>query len=159
MSKFKAFSIIELLVIVAIIAILSAIAVPTYGTYVVKARVSELLTVAEGYKVKLIENAFLDAGQMQTAFNLNTETIDRVQVHTIAGNPSKHIIQVVAKMQTADHRGIGLVQPANSDAPLTIQLQGVENGSIISWSCHVAVGYNQYVPNNCNNNELAAIET
>ncbi len=154
MSIVKGFSIIELLVVVAIIAILSAVAAPAYGTYVIKARVTELLTVANSYKAKLIERLYLPQATEQSVFTINSASIDHITMQTIPGEPVKHVIEVVAKMQTDQHNGIGLKQSSVSNKPLFIQLQGVEAGDIINWSCHVAAEYNNYVPNICHNNEI-----
>ena len=51
----KAFSLIELLIVIAIIGILSAVALPSYSNYVVKARVSEGLALLSPYKNKISE--------------------------------------------------------------------------------------------------------
>ncbi len=44
LNRFKGFTLIELMIAIAIIGILSAIAVPTYNSYVYKARISELVS-------------------------------------------------------------------------------------------------------------------
>ena len=157
MPKVFGFSLIELLIVVAIIAGLSAIAVPSYKTYIVKARVTELLAVADAYKLKIIENLFASDASNQSVFNLNTDLIDYVAVNTVDEQPAKHVIQVVAKMKSHAVSGIGIKQPDAANDALVIQLQGVETGEMIAWSCHVDAAYNAYVPKNCQNNNLAAI--
>ena len=49
-STFKGFSLIELMVVVAIIGVLASIAVPSYRTYIAKARVAELISYAGNLK-------------------------------------------------------------------------------------------------------------
>ena len=49
-----AFSLIELMVVIVIIGILSAIAVPAYNSYVIKAKVTELLTMAESIQPRMV---------------------------------------------------------------------------------------------------------
>ncbi len=157
MPSLRAFSLVELLVVVAIIAILSSLAIPAYSNYIIKARVTELLSIADAYKLKAVDNWFNADADNQSVYNLNTNLIDYVSVNSIDGHPSKHVIQVVAKMKNATTPGIGLAQPEKANDALTIQLQGVEVGEIIAWSCHVAPEYNKYVPKSCQNNDLAAV--
>lgn len=157
MPRSQAFSLVELLIVVAIVAILSAIAIPTYNNYVIKARVVELLSVADSYKLKLVDNFFNSGATNQTIYNVGTDTIDYVSVNTVNGDPAKHVIQVVAKMRSPVLTGIGIEQPEDAHDALTIQLQGVEVGEMIAWSCHVAREYNKYVPKVCQNNNLESI--
>lgn len=46
----RAFTLIELMIVIAIIAILATIAIPSYTTYTQKAALSELLRASAGYK-------------------------------------------------------------------------------------------------------------
>jgi len=157
MSRAQGFSLVELLLVMCIVGVLSIIAVPAYKTYVVKARVMELLSVADTYKIKLIDSLFAEDPQSKYVYNLNTKLVDYVAINTIANQPAKHVIHVVAKMKGPNSAGIGLLQPAEAEDALAIQLHGVEVGDMIEWSCHVASEYNEYVPKSCQNNDLEAI--
>ncbi|CAJ78831.1 prepilin-type N-terminal cleavage/methylation domain-containing protein [Francisella tularensis subsp. holarctica] len=46
----KGFSLTELLVVIAIIGILSILVIPAYSNYVTRTRLTEALTVLDGYK-------------------------------------------------------------------------------------------------------------
>jgi prepilin-type N-terminal cleavage/methylation domain-containing protein len=154
MSFLQGFSLIELLVVVTIVGILSAVAIPAYDRYIVKTHVSGIITIADSYKVKLIEEFVTTASTTDSVYNLNTNVIDKIVVQSLNTEPAKYVVQAVAKMKTPDQVGIGLKQPKKVRQPLIIQLQGENIGELIVWSCHVAPEYNDYVPSSCKNNNL-----
>src|SRR5581483_12487176 len=57
MMKQKGFTLIELMIVVAIIGILAAIAIPAYQDYMVRSKVTEGLSLAQGAKAAVEENA------------------------------------------------------------------------------------------------------
>ena len=56
--KPKGFTLIELMIVVAIIGILSAIAIPMYNDYSIRAKVSEAFAVIQPYKLRFVEYFF-----------------------------------------------------------------------------------------------------
>ena len=51
-----AFTIVELMIVIAIIGVLAAISIPAYQTYIVKTQVSEALELAYGLKSSIVIN-------------------------------------------------------------------------------------------------------
>lgn len=156
MFAHKAFSLLELLVTLSIIAILTAIAVPNYQDYLVRAHVAKLFTVAEAYRFKVME-AFIDGSNISGKQNVDSAEVDFVLLDT--NNPNKYVVEAVAKMKAANQRGIGLSLPAGTTKALSLQLQGDIKGDYIDWSCHVAAEYTKYVPANCRNNNMLSLES
>lgn len=142
--KARGFTLIELMIVVAIIAVLAAIAVPTYQTYLLKARVTEGLTLARLAQIAIVEsyqnNGVLPNTNAEAGFPGATSKL--VQSVVIAANGEINITFTNAQ-ELADVRNkvlqlIPVVPPASTDP--------------IAWLCHGA-GANpvppQYVPPSC----------
>jgi prepilin-type N-terminal cleavage/methylation domain len=65
-QKNRGFTLIELMIVVAIIAILAAIAIPAYQDYLIRAQVSEGMTLMDGAKTALTE-FYSNTGRMTAA--------------------------------------------------------------------------------------------
>jgi type IV pilus assembly protein PilA len=69
----RGFTLIELMIVVAIIAILAAIAIPGYQNYIIRAQVTEGITLADGWKTPVGEY-YAANGIWPTAANLTSNT-------------------------------------------------------------------------------------
>lgn len=90
----KGFTLIELMIVVAIIGILAAVALPAYQDYTIRAKVSELVLAASGFKTSVSEKAQTDASLTSSGAGLTVSVTGKVSggsvtdggVITVAGN-------------------------------------------------------------------------
>lgn len=92
MRKSIGFTLIELLIVVAVVAILSAIALPSYSTYVRRGKITEAVTALSDYRVKM-EQYFQDNRNYGTAASacpvaISTSTNFTYSCVVGSGNPS-----------------------------------------------------------------------
>jgi len=135
----------ELMIVVLIISILAAIAIPNLKSYLVRAKVTNLILAAEPAKLavsELLINGRTDAEiTNDTAVikeNINSEMVNSLK---IAG----HLITV-----TSNPKGLGLGKTENA---LQLKFQAIEDGDSILWRCGLPQEqldkYKAYVPDNC----------
>ena len=82
----KGFTLIELMIVVAIIGILAAVALPAYQDYTIRAKVSELVLAASGFKTSIAEKAQNDATLTGAGATLTVSTTGKVGGGSVGDN-------------------------------------------------------------------------
>jgi type IV pilus assembly protein PilA len=132
----KGFSLIELMIVIAIIGILSAIAIPQYQNYVVRAKITEGLHVAMAAKIAVAEyqqihNIFPESNaQAGLSENMASQYVQSVNI-----GPNG-IINITYKISA----GVG------EDSVISL-IPSVES-SVLHWSCKSTMP-KQFQPANC----------
>lgn len=127
------FTLIELMIVVAIIGILAAIALPAYQDYMVRARVTEGLSLASGIKTIVAENYANDPTSSTRCAGANLNVAGEVKTLTCANATGNIGVTMTAKAQ---------------NVVLTLE-PTVSSTGPIDWDCSTTAANAKYVPAEC----------
>ncbi len=121
----QGFTLIELMIVVAIIGILAAIAIPAYQNYIIRAQISEGLTLSAGAK-SAVSEYYVEHG----VWPVDNDVAGLADKHDIIGNYTEHI--------SVGDNVIEIKFGYDAHAKIMdgkIELTAVNNDGSISWTC------------------------
>ena len=132
----KGFTLIELMIVVAIIGILAAVALPAYQDYTIRAKVSELILQASGFRTSISEKAQVDGALTNAGSGLTINIAGKVASGSVTNAGTVTVIGSTASTSVG------------ADVTLTMSPSiNVTAGSVLTWACVGAPS--KYFPASC----------
>jgi type IV pilus assembly protein PilA len=137
----QGFTLIELMIVVAIIGILAAIAIPAYQDYMVRAKVTEGLSLANGAKLAVEENAQFGKATLDSGYTAPSATNNVTSVAIAAATG-----QITITYTANAGGGTIILIPTAGGAALA---GGTVPASNIAWDCTTGTLAAKYRPASC----------
>lgn len=151
-TKYKGFTLIELMIVIAIVGILAGIAIPSYQDYSTRAKVSEAIVLGSGLKPQLADHF-----ATQGSFPASNTTLGYTATGTeFAG---KYVSAIVIT-GTSTTGTITVTLGSTAAVPTVVQGKQIKivgsqaaSGAPITWACGSVAGANaittKYLPTSC----------
>ena len=129
----KGFTLIELMIVVALIGILAAVALPAYQDYTIRAKVSELMLQASGFRTSVTEKAQVDGALTSAGSGLTVNVAGKVSGGSVS---DAGVISIE-----------GSTASTSTGAAVTVTMTPTMTGGTLTWAC---VGTpSKYFPASC----------